>query len=739
MKRALVNCFEATREWKAVKEENAMKRVFFIFILACGALACGGVEQVPLEAAYQNERYGFSIKYPAEYAQEEPHGINEIFRARPPDRFPVLTIKPLGIEDDVTFAALKDTFKAAQRFAGRGEVEFFLEKETTLSDGVTPAYELGISYEIEGYDLKALSLWTIKHHKWFMVEAKTMAASWTDDLAEMKAMLYSFTAPTWTPPDAGLITFTADVPMRDGKTMPAYVVLPGEKGPYPIIFLYVVGSARVYRSGFVMTEDDNRSIYGPESRSVYGFVFVNRRGMHESAAAAYLGAPTEGQDGADVVQWIASQPWCNGKIGMTGDGRDGGSQYFVAAERPQNLTAIAPELTPALTEDYLRFYPGGVLKEANFRMGAQIVPGLWEMIVSHPQWDDFWDAFVADRPKASDINVPTAVVNGWWDHSVEYIFRAFEDLRTQSPAGDKAKLIVGPWSHAHGGSLKQGDLQYPNAVEGDKAYMRRFHDYWLSGIDNGIYDEPPIYYYQLGEDVWKSTSTWPPPGSKDTTYYLRATGQLSTTVPAGASPGPDTYTYDPQDPSPAIGGILAYPSVHLYPDIIHGPAYQDNEVLAGRDDYLIYDTPVLTQDLETAGRPSVKLYIGCDRPDTDIIVRLCDYDPNAPAGKKTLLMASFPQRMRYRKSFREESWMEPGKVNEVDIEMAPLAYTWKKGHQVRMIVSSSAYPLYALNPNNKDHFMWDEGEPLVAEVKVWHDASHPSHLILPVAGGRLPK
>jgi predicted acyl esterase len=68
--------------------------------------------------------------------------------------------------------------------------------------------------------------------------------------------------------------------------------------------------------------------------------------------------------------------------------------------------------------------------------------------------------------------------------------------------------------------------------------------------------------------------------------------------------------------------------------------------------------------------------------------------------------------------------------------MDHLAYTWKKGHQVRMIVSSSAYPLYALNPNNKEHFMWDAGEPLVAEVKVWHDSSHPSYLALPIVAAR---
>jgi putative CocE/NonD family hydrolase len=389
-------------------------------------------------------------------------------------------------------------------------------------------------------------------------------------------------------------------------------------------------------------------------------------------------------------------------------------------------------------EDYTRFYPGGVLGEANMKYMDIQWHGAWESRIAHPQWGDWWHEQSADKPKAEEIGVPVLLDNGWFTYNIDYLFRTYEDLKEMSRLGASTKTVIGPWSQNYPGTLEQGDLQYPKASNADKRYHRRFFEYWLRGMDNGFYDEPPIHYYQMGDEAWKSTSTWPPPGTKDTQYYLQASGELLTTAPAGNSKGPNRYIYDPNDPSPGIGGPYVWAS-NFHPDPVIGPGYQDNKVLAGRDDYLIYDTPVLSKDLETAGNPSVKLYIGCDRPDTDIIIRLCDYDPNAPIGKKTLLMGSVPQRMRYRKSLREEVWMEPGEVYEVDIEMDPLAYTWKKGHQVRMIVSSSSYPLYALNPNNKDHFMWDEGEPLVAEVKVWHDSSHPSSLILLVAGGRLPE
>jgi putative CocE/NonD family hydrolase len=287
------------------------------------------------------------------------------------------------------------------------------------------------------------------------------------------------------------------------------------------------------------------------------------------------------------------------------------------------------------------------------------------------------------------------------------------------------------------GHLQQGDLQYPEAVKGDRTYTRKFFDYWLKGDDNGFYDEPPIYYYQMGEEAWKFAEEWPPRGTSNTNYYLHSSGQLSPTAPTGPAE-PTEYTFDPNDPSPGIGGPYLWPT-NFHPDPVIGPAYQDKKVLSGRDDdHLIYDMPVLVEDLEIAGSPLVKLFIECNTPDTDIIVRLCDYNPSAPMGKQTLLVGIKPQRMRYRESLRYPVWMEPGKIYEVDIEMDPVAYTWEAGHQVRMIVSSSAYPLYAINPNNKEHFIENFELPdpsaRVANVKLWSNTTHSSYLELPLQG-----
>jgi predicted acyl esterase len=543
-------------------------------------------------------------------------------------------------------------------------------------------------------------------------------------------VLTSGAAPVTEADREGPAAFTADVPMRDGKTLPAFIILPAKTGSYPIILIYTAYGARVYQSAILASTNEKDVFFGPTARTIFGYVCVNTRGRNESRDAYYEGSPTVGDDGADVVKWIASQPWSSGKIGMYGSSADGTNQFHTAAEHPQNLTAIAPQVAK-LGESYFQWFPGGVLEEAYLRTGGALWPGMLEAAIARPQMDVWWEARMSGGLEPTDVQVPAMLITGWWDHNLDIVFDVYEDIRTQGASGDKTKFVIGPWSHYYVGKLQQGDLQYPDAVEKNKAYLRRFYDYWLRGIDDGIYDEPPIYYYQLGEEAWKSASTWPPPGTSQSKYYLSATGRLLPTAPAEESGGSRGYVYDPNNPSPAVGGQFIAPSSTLYPDLVIGPAYQDNDVIACRDDYLVYDTPMLTEDLEVAGSPRARLYIECDRPDTDIIIRLCDFDPEGPSGKKTLLITTAPLRLRYRASWTDPSWMEPGKVYEVDIELDTLGYTWKKGHRARFIVSSSAHPLYAVNPNNKDHFIWDDGEPLVAKIRVWSNSSYPSHLTLP--------
>jgi len=169
------------------KVKNQIKSRMIWIIICCLIGATSGLAacqpSIPLEAEYVDEEYGFSIKYPAEYAEEKPRS-NEVFRARTPDRFPLLAITILHTEVGTSFTQLKDTFESGLAVAGIADVEFLFEKEITLPDGVTPAYELEIEYSFGGYDLRTLYLWTVKHDKWFLVGAATVVDSWILDCVE---------------------------------------------------------------------------------------------------------------------------------------------------------------------------------------------------------------------------------------------------------------------------------------------------------------------------------------------------------------------------------------------------------------------------------------------------------------------------------------------------------------------------------------------------------------------------
>jgi putative CocE/NonD family hydrolase len=356
---------------------------------------------------------------------------------------------------------------------------------------------------------------------------------------------------------------------------------------------------------------------------------------------------------------------------------------------------------------------------------------MWDSITAHPQMSPWWEERSAEQTiSAQAIQVPILFQTGWWDHNLDFSLAGFQQLRDQSPAGRLAKLVVGPWSHTTSGVSRQGDLEFANARLGDKISIRRFFDRWLRGIDNGIEREGAVSYYQIGRDRWVTAPTWPPE-SVDRTYYLRSEGGLSVAAPADDSP--DRYASDPANPSPSVGGPVAGRAAR-FPDLILGPAFQDERVLAGRSDYLLYDSPPLDEDLDVVGSVRLQAFIGCDQPDTDVAVRLCDYDPSAPAERRTLLVMTGIRRMRYRQSLTSPGLMQPEVIYQALIEMDPVAHTWRKGHRVRIIVSSSNYPLYAVNPNNGEDFVWQPGTERVASVEVFHDGHHPSTLVLPVLG-----
>jgi len=771
------------QEMKTIKisgYENVLKALIstcaFLIVLIISSVSYG--DEIP--GYYENDEYGFSIQYPADYVVEEPQGWEEpteVFRARSPVGHPLLTIRINYMEDDTDYKEILSIYKDSLRMWGITGVNPKPKRDILLPDS-TIAWQTEIAHKSSGYDMRSLTLWVQKYNRWFSVEVTTLEGDWLNDVDEITDIVDSFTGPTRDDPDAiQYITFKEDIPMSDsdsgvrGMTMPAYVVLPKDGGPdgkpYPIIFWYTAYSARVHKL-LTMSKGDDDMLFGPDGRANYGFVLAPSRGRYEGLDAWYPGCPTPGQDGVSYVDWIARQTWCDGNIGIWCWGGDASSGYETVKEDPTNIKALVPQFSPWLTEDYFRFYPGGVLREANldFANDQWDETELWEFVTSHPYDSEWWDEYFSKRPEFDDIDVPVLVDNGWFAHNINHGFSTYKGLSTKGTvAGDKTKTIIGPWAHMYPGNLLQGALKYPNASKEERAYHRRFFDCLLKGEDQDFYYEPPVYYYQMtdvnekGEDKgeWKFAKEWPPTGAIDTKYYLHAAGnKLLPIPPAVGASGYKQYTFDPADPSPGIGGPYVWPTnKYPIPMEIIGPAYQDIGVLLDKDtllprnDFVTYDMDILEEDLVVSGNPSCKLYIQAYSPsgltirDTDIVIRLCDYDPEAELGKRTLLVGIAPQRMRYREGFRKQVPMAGG-VYEVEIKMDPIAYTWKEGHQVRIIVTSSAYPLYAINPNNGYHFMpgisgkwWLDsrpGAPLIANVLLWNYSGpeFASYMALPV-------
>jgi putative CocE/NonD family hydrolase len=169
-----------------------------------------------------------------------------------------------------------------------------------------------------------------------------------------------------------------------------------------------------------------------------------------------------------------------------------------------------------------------------------------------------------------------------------------------------------------------------------------------------------------------------------------------------------------------------------FPDLVLGPAYQDRQVLAGRCDYALFDSRRLPADLRVVGSAGVTVHVQCECRDTDVVVRLCDYDPDAPEGERTLLLMTGALRLRYAGGRESPSWLEPDRTYRAELELDPIGHTFAAGHQVRLIVSSSSYPMYALNPNNGEDFVWQEGREVSAAVSIHHDSRLRSAVILPV-------
>jgi predicted acyl esterase len=510
---------------------------------------------------------------------------------------------------------------------------------------------------------------------------------------------------------------TEMVAMSDRIKLATDIYLPGDgSGKYPVI---------IARTPY--GKNQGKPLAAVARLRGYAFVIQDVRGKFKSEGHHAIIFGNEGlgehQDGRDTLEWIAKQPWCNGKIASWGGSALGITQNMAAPVAPPELKAQYVQV--AFSNYYTQAaYQGGAFRTQLLERWLQangIIEKNLETFVAHPSYDNFWKRLNFEA-HVGTVRAPAVYWGGWYDIFLQGTINSFTEVQHRGGDGarGKCKLVIGPIGH---GTFNE--LKYPtNAAKGpvcSDAFA--WYDYVLLGKDNAVARERAVHYYVMGDptdpkapgNVWRQADDWPPP-STVTPFYFHPDGKLvQNQLPQGNDA--KSYSYDPKNPVPNLGGQeLGVPL---------GP--KDQRKIEDRPDVLLFTTDELKEPIEVTGRLTAKLFISSDCPDTDFTVKLTDVYPDG----RSMLVTDGIIRARYHQSFEKESLLEPGKVYEVNVDLWSTSLIFNKGHRIRIAVSSSNSPRFEANPNTGKPFRADK-ETRVARNTLHLSKQHPSHVILPV-------
>ncbi len=568
-------------------------------------------------------------------------------------------------------------------------------------------------------------------------------------------------------------TKQSDVPsrMRDGTVLRSNVFTPQGSGEFPVILMrlpYDKEAAQTY-----VYEDP--AFYASHC---YIVVIQDVRGQYKSDGFFYT-FRNEAKDGYDTIEWAARLPRSNGKVGMYGFSYVGATQWLPATLKPPHLVTIVPAMTSsdyydgwtyeggALDQSFAQSWPLGSIANSHVRRypdGAQLDAGMnkalenlfskwyWHLPLNtfaplrpndrrvapyyfdwlkHPTYDRYWKQW-SIRQRHDQVQVPTLNFDGWYDIFVKGAIENYQGMKARGGSAQArrgTKLVVGPWDHLNW-DQKIGALDFgAQAANPIDDLQLRWFDHWLKGIDNGVDSDPNVRVFVMGANKWRSARHWPIPGTRYEKLYLRSQGNANTVTgtgelaktrrQAGSGAATDRYRYDPKNPVPSFGGRFQAAGPP--------PGPQDQRAIEQRRDVLVYDTPALKTDVEVTGPIKVTLYAASSARDTDWTAKLNDVHPDG----KSMLISYGIQRARYRVSESKPKLIKPHKVYKYTIEVWPTSNLFKAGHQIRLEISSSNFPMFDRNPNTGGRF--GEGTRLnVARQTVYHDAKRASSITLPI-------
>jgi uncharacterized protein len=531
------------------------------------------------------------------------------------------------------------------------------------------------------------------------------------------------------------------VKMRDGVKLATDIYRPAAPGKFPVLLERTPYDRSGGAGGFIEMAERGYVVINQDTRGRFG------------SGGEFYPFRYESQDGFDTVEWAAALPYSNGQVGMFGGSYVGATQMLASIAKPPHLVSIFPYVTAseyyngwtyqsgALMQWFATSWTSGLATDTLRRKAssnplgwaptlpvesykllqlptvASLAPYLHDW-VAHETDDAYWKPWkISDH--YGEMNIKALHAGGWHDIFLRGTLENYIGMRRQSPAGAAQRLMIGPWAHAGTSAEgKIGDVTFgKQAVLDMNGTVLRWADWALKGVQNEYATGAPVRLFVMGENVWRDEQEFPLARTKYTKYYLHA-GTLATAAPAAEAP--QTYTYDPEKPVPTIGGRLCCSG-----QIPPGPA--DERPNEGRPDVLVFSTPPLERDVEVTGWIELKLYAATSAVDTDFTAMLTDVDPS---GYSRFLTDGIV-RARYRTSRVKAENVEPGKVYEYTLDLWATSNVFKAGHRIRLAVSSSNFPRFSRNLNTGETVLGNT-RAVVAQQTVYHDAQHPSALVLPV-------
>jgi hypothetical protein len=554
---------------------------------------------------------------------------------------------------------------------------------------------------------------------------------------------------------------------RDGVTLRADIYLPAAEGSYPVLLtrtpydkqlMWPIGQKGAGR-GFIVVIQDVRGRYTSEGEW-YPFKY-------------------EMNDGYDTVEWAAGLPHSNGKVGMFSGSYVGATQMLAAIAHPPHLAGICPIVTASNYHENWT-YQGGAFEqwfneswtsglaqdtfnrkikdESNALVGDQVLPlnkypvfnmraphdgaELTQAVapyfrdwLAHPLYDDYWKQWSIEE-NFQNIQVPALTIAAWYDIFQGGSLRNYMGLKAhgRSEAARKGQhLIVAIGGHS-GWGRTVGQVDFgPDAPFDENEVIVEWYEYLFLGKQNEFANGKPVKIFVMGKNEWRFEDDWPLKRAVEWRYLLGSNANANSAAGSGfllepgvmkrASGGPsDMYVYDPANPVPTVGGPLCCDPQHLP----GGP--RDQREVEKRADVLVYSTGPLQQDVEVTGPVTLDLFASTSAADTDFTGKLVDVAPDGTA----INLTEGILRARYRESTEgTPKPVTPGQIYEYKIDLWSTSNVFLKGHRIRLEVSSSNFPRFDRNLNTgKDAAT--SAEMVKATNTVYHDAQHPSAVVLPV-------